>query len=157
MCNLYVWAAVPHAPLPTIHTHAQPCAPMLSDVSVLPQDCSISPLLQVWGLYLGYIIYTRIFCVHFVQVGHAEPQCQGSPRTSCLVQVRKVEVKISNFGSAMVWVSLCPYTEVSAPLALPHCHPQNQGRRRTVSYTQLSLWHAVFLFWKQKQILILQI
>lgn len=127
---------------------------MLSDISVLTQDCSISPLLQVWGLYLWRIIYTSVLCAHFVRVGHTKPLCQGSPRASCLVWVRKVEVKTSNFGSSTVLVWLCPYREVAAPLALPHCHPQNQGRRRTVSCTQLSLWHAGFLFWKQKQTLV---
>lgn len=97
------------------------------------------------GFIWWYIIYTRVFCAHFVWAGHSEPQCQGSPRASCLDWVRKAEVKTSNFGSAIVLVWLCLYREVAAPLALPHCHPQNQGRRRTVSFTQLSLWHAVFI------------
>lgn len=66
-----------------------------------------------------FIIYYLYLCAYFVRARHPELGWQGSPRANRFLQVRKAEVKTSNFGSAAVLVWLCPHREVAAPLALP--------------------------------------
>lgn len=98
------------------------------------------------GDFICDILFIQGSSVHIL---YALDMQNLSTRASCLVKVRKVEVKTSNFGSAIVLVWLCPYREVSAPLALPPCHPQNQGRLHPALTVTCS-----FLFWKQKQTLV---
>lgn len=140
-------------------TQARYCL-VLSVISVLLRDRSISPLLYVRNHYLLYIIYTGILCAHFVWAGHPELWCQGSPGADCLLWARKAEVKTPKFGFATALVWLCPYREVAGPLALPTLpsrRTEAQGQRKEEDcglHPALTVARGWAILKTQKQILV---